>query len=270
MREGFVKEQGTTLKAKLVRIFLLAVFVGTMAAAVGGGADAALVKVGPLVLRADGNFKPAKLPRHSYAPINLFGRADIKMTTGGPPPALREVDLDFDRDGLLTTKGLAVCNVIKIRNATAEQARNRCKTSIVGEGVVGAFVERGGVRVEVNEPATLFNGPREGGKATVIGHVHAAFPTPRTYVVTIPIEKRKGPYAYRAHIDVPKIAEGGVLSHIDGRIGRRYDSGGKERSYVSAKCSEGVLRVHGHFLFADEEETIIDGSVEKPCYPENP
>jgi hypothetical protein len=255
-------------RTKLLRPLLIVASVATLALSLGGGANAALVKVGDLVLQADGSFKPSKLPRHSFAPINLFGRADIHLTTGAPPPALTEVNLDFDRDGRLSTAGLPQCSLDQIRTATTQQARSRCKGAIVGEGVVGAFVERDGVKVEVNEPATLFNGPRSDGNATVIGHVHANFPTPRTYVLSIPIEKRRGAYAYRAHIDVPQIAENGVLSHIDGRIGRRYVYRGKSRSYVSAKCSAGVLRLHGHFLFADEDATVIDGAIEKACYPE--
>lgn len=255
-------------RSKAIRPLLLAACVIALAVGLGGGANAALVKVGTLVLRADGSFKPTHLPVKAHSPIELFGRADINRTTGGPPPALVEVDLDFDRDGRLSTKGLAVCKPAKLASATTRQARSRCKDAIVGEGVVGAFVEREGIKVEVNRPATLFNGPRVGGDISVVGHVYAPFPTPRAYVALIPIEKRRGAYGYRAHIDVPQIAENGVLSHVDGRIGRRYVYKGKTRSYVSARCSEGVLRVHGHFLFADEDATIIDGSIEKPCYPE--
>lgn len=257
------------VRSKAIRPILLVTCVVALAVGLGGGANAALVKVGKLVLRADGSFKPTHLPRHGYKPIDLFGRADINMTDGGPPPALVEVDLDFDKDGLLYTKGLAKCTPAKIAGTTTQQARRKCKDAIVGEGVVGAFVERDGIKVEVNRPATLFNGPPIEGNPSVVGHVYTPFPSPRAYVATIPIEKRRGAYGYRAHIDVPQIAENGVLSHVDGRIGRRYIYKGKSRSYVSARCTEGVLRVHGHFLFADEDATIIDGSIEKPCFPED-
>jgi len=264
--------EGTMARRKPLRrtlIIALVALVVTGAIAVAGGAGAALVKVGPLVLRADGSFKPSQLPANKYAPIELIGRADIKVTTGGPPPALREVELDFDRDGQLFTKGLPKCTVAKIRSATTRQARNRCENAIVGEGFIGAYFREGETQVKGSAPATLFNGPPQDGNPTAIGHVFTDFPSPRTYVVVIPIERRSGAYAYRAHIDVPKIADEGVLTHIDGHISRRFKYRGKNRSYVSAKCSAGVLRVHGHFLFADEDATIIDGSVEKPCFPED-
>ena len=46
-----------------------------------------------------------------------------------------------------------------------------------------------------------------------------------------------------------------------GATGRRAD-----RSYVSAQCSTGILKVHGILTFADG--TVIDGSIENYCVPE--
>ena len=92
--------------------------------------------------------------------------------------------------------------------------------------------------------ATLFNGPRKRGKPTVVGHTFTACPPPGAYVAVIPIKKLNGgPYSYRATFDVPKLAADGVLTHIDGRIGRRYEFKGSERSYVSSRCTD---RDHPH------------------------
>jgi hypothetical protein len=90
-------------------------------------------------------------------------------------------------------------------------------------------------------------------------------PSPRAYTLIIPIERRKGAYHYRARFDIPKLAAEGVLTHIDGRIGRRFEFHGRQRSYISGRCLSGIIRTHGHFLFADG--TIMDGSLEKPCFP---
>ena len=73
-----------------------------------GAANAALVRVGNLVLTADGGFTPSSLPRSTYAPINFKGEADLKAvgrqrsarrcsswcststaTVGSAPPACR-------------------------------------------------------------------------------------------------------------------------------------------------------------------------------------
>jgi hypothetical protein len=54
-----------------------------------------------------------------------------------------------------------------------------------------------------------------------------------------------------------------VLTHVDAKIARRYRAGGRERSYLSARCSDGTLAVHGRFTFGDG--TVIDGAVEDFC-----
>jgi hypothetical protein len=174
--------------------------------------------------------------------------------------------LDFDRALKLETRGLAVCPVGRIAHATVGQARRRCAGAIVGTGHVGAIFDLFGAPVEARVQGTLFNGPREGGTPTVIGHTHTTLPTTRTYAIVIPIEPlKRGPFSYRATFDVPKLAADGVLTHLDGRIGRRYEFKGRERSYTNARCSSGIIRVHGHFLFTDG--TIMDGTLEKPCTP---
>ncbi len=228
-----------------------------------GGANAAMVRVGTLVLRADGGFKPQALPRRAYAPISFQGHAEIGTTDGQPPPALQSVKLDFDRDGRLATAGLAVCPPERIEAAGPAEARRLCGGAIVGSGHVAAAVTLPGqATVEVRSPLTLFNGPRQDGHPTVLAHAQTTLPSPETYVVVVPIERRGG--HYRATFDVPPIAAGyGALTHVDMRIGRRYRSHGAERSYVSARCSDFVLETHGRFTFADG--TIIAGTAFRPC-----
>ena len=116
----------------------------------------------------------------------------------------------------------------------------------------------------VRSPLTLFNGPRQEGKPSVIFHAQTTVPALQTFAVVIPIERRGGGYAYRATTDVPPIAGGrGALTRVEVDIGKRFRYGGADRSYVSARCSDGVLETRGRFTFADGK--IIDGSVEKPC-----
>jgi hypothetical protein len=249
---------------QIKRAILLTACVGLLAFSVGG-ANAALIKVGNLVLKADGGFVPSALPRNSYAPIDFHGHANLINTEGGAPTALEELRLDFDRDGKLETRGLPVCPVRRIAHSNVAQARRKCAGAIIGTGHVGAIFDLFGVEVEARVRATLFNGPRLRGNPTVVGHTYTTLPTTRAYTAVIPITRLKGPYRYRATFDVPNLAAGGVLTHIDGRIGRRYQLHGGERSYVSARCPTGVIRTHGHLLFADG--TIMDGVLEKPCTP---
>ncbi|HWM64341.1 MAG TPA: hypothetical protein VNP96_10180 [Solirubrobacterales bacterium] len=237
-----------------------AVLFATVAASAGG----ATVRVGKLVLRADGGFAPRMLPRREYAPIRFQGHADIKTTDGSPPPALQRIRLDFDRDGRLTTAGLPVCQPAQLAGATPQQARSRCAGALVGTGHVKATIGVPGLRVNVTAPLSLFNGPGLSGNRTVIAHSQTIFPLPETYVVTIPVERRRGVYGYRSTFDLPPIAGGfGALTHIDAKIGRRYRAGGAERSYISARCSDGILQTLGLATFADG--TVISGSLFKGC-----
>jgi hypothetical protein len=230
-----------------------------------GGANAALVKVGNLVLTADGGYQPSVLPRRTYEPIKFEGHADLKLVGGGVPAALQQLVLDFDRDGRLATAGLPVCQPSALEEATPRQARARCPNAIVGSGSATALINlEGQPPLAASSPITLFNGPRQKGEPTVILHARPAVPAAQNIVITIPIEKRSGLFRYRATVDVPPIAGGrGSLVHVDATVGKRYRSGGVERSYISARCGDGIFRTHGRFTLAGG--FVIDGSVEKAC-----
>ena len=244
---------------------LLAVGTLLCCVLVAGAANAALVKVGNLVVTADGGFTPRILPRSSYAPIDFEGSANLKAADGSVPPPLQQLILDFDRDGRLTTAGIPTCQPSQLDEVTPQEARRRCPGAIVGTGRAEAMITLGGQPpILAASPITLFNGPRLAGKPTVILHARTTVPAVQNFVITIPIEKRAGAFRYRATIDLPPIAGGaGSLVHLDAAVGKRYRLGGKERSYVAARCGDGVLRTHGRFTFGDG--TIIDGSVDKGC-----
>lgn len=229
-----------------------------------GAANAALVKVGNLVLTADGGFTPRILPRTTYAPIDFEGNANLRAVDGTIPPPLQQLVLDFDRDGRLSTAGIPICQSSQLQEVTPEEARRRCPGAIVGTGRAEAIINIGGQPIPASSPITLFNGPRLSGNPTVILHARTTVPAVQNFVITIPIEKRGGEFRYRATVDLPPIAGGaGSLVHLDASVGKRYRLGGKQRSYVAARCGNGVLRTRGRFTFGDG--TIIEGSIEKGC-----
>lgn len=235
---------------------------------VPGWAQGALVKVDNLILTADGGFTPHKLPRRAFAPIDFEGHANVRSVDGSIPAPLRQVTIDFDRDGRLSTRGLPTCDPALLQAATVEEARAICARAVVGTGHVEALIAREGqAPAPVRSALTLFNGPPQEGKPTVVLHARTTEPAEQILVVTIPIERRPGAFRYRATVVLPSIAAGrGALTHIDVDIGRRYRFGGRKRSYVSARCSDNVLSTHGYFVFGTEPEaTIISGAVEKPC-----
>jgi hypothetical protein len=234
-----------------------------VALAHGGGA---LVEVDNLVFRADGGFQPRQLPRRDYAPISFKGHVDFASRHGGPPPALQQAIVEFDRDGRLDVAGLPSCPPERIAAASTEEARAACRGAIVGSGRIEAMISLASGPVEASSPLTIFNGPRLEGNPTVVLHARTTVPATQTYAIVVPIERRPGAFRYRATLNVPPIAAGlGAITHIDVDIGRRYDAGGRHHSYVSARCSDGNLQTHGRFTFA--EGLLIDGSVEKFCGP---
>lgn len=247
----------------------LGVLLAMAATVLAGAAGGATVRVGTLVLHADGSFEPRLLPKRTFAPIHFQGYGDIKTTDGSVPPALQHVEVEFDRDGKLTTGGLPVCRPAEIDTATPQQARRRCGGAIVGSGRLNAAIPLPLLgRIEMRSPLTLFNGPRREGNPTVVLHAQAPFPVSETYVVVVPIERRRGIYRYRSEFDIPPIAGGlGSLTHIGAKVGRFFGLHDSRRSYISARCSDYILQTRGYFSFADGN--VVSGSVFKTCHPKD-
>lgn len=237
-------------------------------ALLAGSAGAERVQTGSLILSVDGGFAPRTLPRRAFAPIDFKGHFDVRAPGGGVPEALQQLVVDFDRDGRLSVRGLPTCDPELLRAAAPEEARTICAPAIVGRGHLEALLEREGQPpTKVGSLLTLFNGPRENGHPAVILQARISEPFTEVFDVTIPIEKRRGNYRYRAIIDLPTIAAGrGAITHVDVDVGRRWRFAGKLRSYISARCSDGILSTHGRFTFtAEPYDTVVDGSIDKAC-----
>lgn len=234
----------------------------------GSAVAAEKVRTGSLILTVDGGYAPRALPRRSFAPIDFKGYFDVRAVGGGVPKQLQQLVVDFDRDGRLSTRGLPTCDPELLRAATPEEARAICGPAIVGRGHLEALLEREGQPpTKVGSLLTLFNGPRENGLPTVILQARISEPFTEVFDVTIPIKKLPGGYRYRATVNLPSIAAGrGAITHVDVDVGRRWRFDGKSRSYISARCSDGILSTHGRFTFtADPYDTVVDGSIEKGC-----
>jgi hypothetical protein len=249
----------------LKRFGFAAVALAALVIATAASGRGALVEVNNLILRADGAFEPRKLPRNSFAPLEFEGRASIVSKDGTRPVPLRQVIVDFDHDGLIDSQGLAACPPERIANATVAEARRLCKGAIVGKGKVAATISLSTGLIEASSPLTIFNGSPLAGQPSAVLHAHFTSPGTQTFAIPVPIERRRGEFRYRVTVDLPPIAAGlGSLSLIEVKVGKRFKYKGKSRSYVSARCSDNLLRTHGRFSF--EDGTVIDGSVSKFCY----
>lgn len=250
-------------RRRLKAVATAAVLLGVVVAA-SAQALPSVIEIENLRLEADGGFRPRTLPKHQFAPIYFQGRVEIASRNGTAPEPVRQIVVDFDRDGRLTAGGLPVCRPEEIANATPVEARRICGDAEVGSGHVGAIVSLASGPIPASSPLTLFNGPRLNGSPTVVLHAQTTVPGTQTYAIVVPINRRKGEFRYRATLNVPPIAAGfGAITHVDVKIGRRFVADGKRRSYVAAHCSDGILRTHGSFTFEDGD--VINGSVEKGC-----
>ena len=245
-------------RAALATLAALALAAGTAAG------DGALVETNDVVLRADAGFQPQKLPRRSYAPIDFQGHVDLRGRNGAPLPALQQALIEFDHDGRLDVAGLPTCAPESIAAASTAEARATCRGAIVGRGHLGVVVALPSGPVHAEAPLTIFNGPRLEGNPTAILHARFTSPATQTYAIVVPIERIPGRFRYRARIELPPLAGGlGALTHIDAKLHRLFRTGGREHSYVSARCSDHILQTHGYFSFADG--TVISGQVERYC-----
>ncbi len=242
---------------------VLAVLVALSAGAAYGDE----VVVGNLILTAEGSVVPSTLPKHAFAPIALHGNLGISTKDSSVPPALHSAVVEFDRDGHLETRGLPVCPPARIEQATPAVARSRCKGAIVATGTVSAVIAYPGIPAySGSSPLTVFNGPPQGGEATVLIHAQVpTFPIPTTDVVLVPIEKiSNGRFGYRLSGEIPPIAEGhGSLTKVNFTIHRLYKYRGRTLSYTSARCGDGILDARGSLSFADG--IVISGTIYKPC-----
>lgn len=251
----------------LARLRLAAILVCALVALSVAGAGAAVVEVNDLVLRADGGFQPRTLPRGKFAPIEFKGHFNVAAKDGGRPVVLEQAVIDFDHDGRLSAGGLPVCPPQRIAEASPAEARRLCSGAIVGTGKIEALISLAGATLPASSPLTIFNGPPLAGDPTVVLHAQTTTPATQTFAIVVPIERRRGQFRYRATIDLPPIFGGlGSITHVSAKIGRRFSVDGQRRSYVSARCSDGILETRGRFAFADG--TIIEGSVEKFCRAE--
>jgi hypothetical protein len=231
-----------------------------------GSAEAIKLRIGNIIIAADGGFTPTELPKHENAPIKLFGHATFKTVDGTRPSPLRTLTLEFDKHGAVETRGLQKCSMGKLVATTTRVARKLCPDAIVGTGFGTALVQLPEQQpIKASSPLTLFNGPLKDGNPTVLGHAHIDYPGPTTYVISIEIQKvHHGRYGFKTVANFPRIVNdyGSPISgHLT--IGREWMWHGKRLSYANAHCADGRLQAKAEFSFKDG--SFVQGTVFKPC-----
>jgi hypothetical protein len=232
--------------------WLVTMALGALAALVVAGIATAAgeapvkVRAGNLEMTFNGGFTPKVLSKTKLTPITLTVSADIKTVDGTHPPALKEFNVETDKNGAINVKGLPVCTAAKLQSQDTKHAEAICKSSIIGTGQATAeiaFPEQ--APIPAKSKIIAFNGGFKGGVTTIFVHAYLTVPTPAAIVTTVKIKKiHNGRYGLEADSSIPKIAGGsGSVTHFNLTINKK--------GVLTAKCPDGKLQAHGTAVFSD-------------------
>lgn len=255
------------MRKQLIQATSVAVVLALIAA-VSALAKPEVVRVGNLFLRDNGGISPTRLPRHERAPISANLNAKIGTTDGTHPPAVRSVDLDFDKTIQVNARGLPVCTERQLIARSTAAAKNACADAIVGSGegeVEVAFPEQ--QPFAATGPIVLFNGGVHGGTTLVLIHTYVAVPAPTAVIATAKLTKiDRGRYGTNAVAQIPAIAGGaGSVTKFKLTIKRTFTYKGKQQSYLTASCPTGHYFTEGEVGFDDG--TTLEITHVLPCSP---
>lgn len=236
---------------------LIAVSVAGIATAAGGGPVTA--EAGNLKFTFDGGFTPTKLPKKKMVPIVISASGKIETKDGSHPPALKEVQVETDKNGTIDVKGVPVCKSGQLQSRDTKAAEKVCGSAIIGTGTTGvqiAFPEQ--KPIPVNSKLLVFNGGKSGGTTTLFIHAYITVPTPAAIVTTVKIKSiKKGRYGTLSIASVPKIAGGsGSVKSFSLQVGNK-------KKVLFAKCPDGKLQAHATSKFADG--TKVSASIVRTC-----
>ena len=233
-------------------------------ATAAGGEGPVTVKVGNLELTANGGFTPKALSKTKQTPIELKAEGSVKEADGSHPPAVRELIIEGDKNAEVHVKGLPTCSSGQLQATDTEAAAKACGPALIGEGKVTAQVAFPEQK-PINVPTVLqlFNGGEKGGKITWYAHAYFSDPISGAIVTTITITKHPhGRFGTLAVAKIPQIT-GGSGSTISFNLSIVKSLKGVNP--ISAKCTDGKLKVHVQAKF--EDGTKAETEIVRACTP---
>jgi hypothetical protein len=202
--------------------------------------------------------RPSALPRSQRAPVALTVGFDSRFSESSEVPALERIVFTLAPAFSFEKAGLPVCRVPELYDT--EPGADPCRGSLVGSGAVDSEIAVPG-RAPVVEEGRLraFYG-RGRGSPMILAQVTTAAPEPLVYVIPFFLweDEESGSYSIRAYRmrrilgkcigrcggPGPYSFEGIYtrISHLDMSLHRIWSSGGRERSFVRARCSTAGAR----------------------------
>jgi hypothetical protein len=226
------------------------------------------ITVGNLVLKIRSSVSPKTLPKKELAPITFNLGVSVSTKDGTHPPAAVTFQGDVDKNSAINARGLPVCKVGLLEARTTAAAKEACEEALVGQGFAKAEVEfPESAPFDAKGPLLVFNGGQRGGKTLILIHVYANVPTPTAFVTKVNVTKvNNGKYGLKFDSQIPVVAGGaGSLTEFSVKLRRTFTHGGKQQSYLVAKCPLGRLFGQGTLAFTDG--TRLKGTAALPCTP---
>jgi hypothetical protein len=225
-----------------------------------GAARGELSQKGNLRISFQGGFTPHSLPRQQAAPITVSIEGSIGTTDDTRPPALQELQIELNRAGRISNRGLPSCTTPMLQSTTDKAALRRCRPALVGHGSFSATLETLGPLTPAHGHALVFNGLYQGHAAMLL-HFYVSVPTQVTLVLPLVIANlAKGKFGTSLTTRIPVLAGGlGSITKIALKIGRHYQFEGQQRSYISASCAAPEGFPGAPFTFARGAFHFVDG-----------
>jgi hypothetical protein len=213
------------------------------------------IAVGANFQKIDGTFKPntnlskTKFKAGSVNVITQTGDQD-----GSVSPATR-AKVYFDDDLRFTTKGVPKCDPAKLTNTSTEQAKSRCRSSLIGGG--HATVALGGASNNPNAilgaTVTAFNGPPKNGHPVILLHSRTDPPLNST-VILVGILKplpQAGDFGNVLDVTIPPLPGNTAITRFQVKVQKNFRVNGKRKSYVNGRCGDKnhKLNYKGTFVF---------------------
>ena len=248
-----------TRRLALTGMLLIAALLGAAIA------HAEISGSGGLLVSFNGGFTPRSLPRERDVPVTVRLNTSIKTADGSRPPQLREISLEMNRYGRVSTKGLPVCLPGLLESTDPTTALSRCRDALVGRGKLIANVEfPNRDPFPVQGQILAFNG-RAHGRPAILLHIHGSQPVEVTVVLTFKIRHpAKGKFGTVLSTRIPHLASDlGYVTDVSLTFNRRYTYRGRRYSFLSARCAApagfpGAIFsfTRGTFNFADGKQVV--------------
>jgi hypothetical protein len=246
------------MRKHLVITMALGALIALTVAGIATAEKPVKVRAGNLELEFNGGFSPKVLSKTKLTPITLTVSGKLKTIDGTHPPALKEFNVETDKNGAIEVKGLPVCTSGKLQARDTKDAEAICKSAIIGSGQAKAeiaFPEQ--PPIPATSKIVAFNGGFKGGVTTLYIHAFLTVPIPAAIVTTVKIKKiHAGRYGLKAISTIPKIA-GGSGSVVD------FNLTINKKGVLLAKCPDGKLQARGEAKFSDG--TVAKAEVLRTC-----